>query len=249
MKKIVFLLLLLQIVSAGSSQNSRERFLRLNAAPVTREKVNTAQHIRDVIGKYPSHWDNIIDIISVKLEGKVKDKEISAEGSDLTLTEDQKNILDDCEQGTVVTIRISFRWKDTTTALGDYGKVQQMNEYRVAIVPEVEAEFAGGLTSLSQYLEDNVYKKARDLKGVKKLWAHEGEFTIDEEGSVVNDKIFTRSENPGIDQLYRDAIRNMPRWTPARAADGVRVKQVFRFSLPVPGEKEAYTGTNRKSGC
>jgi len=61
------------------------------------------------------------------------------------------------------------------------------------------------------------------------------EFAIDEKGQIVDAQIF---ENPyqtfkhkATEEVMLEAICNMPNWTPAQYANGMRVKQEFVLTV------------------
>jgi TonB family protein len=82
--------------------------------------------------------------------------------------------------------------------------------------PQLPATFPGGMTALREYLDNNVTKRitfTQDDTGVlRKCFA---KFTIDKNGNVDSVSIVKTSNILRLDSLFIDAIKKMPKWTPA----------------------------------
>jgi TonB family protein len=106
-------------------------------------------------------------------------------------------------------------------------------QYSITIVPAMEAEFPGGFKQISTYLNDNFFNKITQKGNTDKIRQTSLKFTINEEGKVVNSKIFNTSSDVKIDQLLLEAINKMPKWKPAKNSKGIKVKQ--EFMIPFGG--------------
>ena len=247
MKKILFVLFALPCCY-GFSQTAREIFSKRTAAAVHREQLLGASTVKQIIPDCPAHWDQTIDIVYVYISGYKNGNELRASADGETLSDKQKEILKNSDLGTIVEVEIWFRWKDSTTALGDYGKIQKMNEYRLAVVPEIEAEYPGGKEEVSKYLEENILPKVQTLGEEKQITLVQGFFTIDENGKLSDLNFPGQAHASDCDRVLKDALKNMPDWTPAKNANGSHIKQVFNFSFYVPQKRNSPMGLNR-SGC
>ena len=196
--------------------------------PLKKEKLVNAETMSDLINGYPESW--ITDYISAEVTTTNNGNVMSAKGTNGMLTPEQKNILAMADAGTEVTIDVAYRYKNSAI---DQIDVHNMN-YKATLVPEIEAEFAGGKEVMNNYLKENVTDKISDAD-VKKIAPALVTFTIDENGDITNAQVDISSGNPKIDKLLLKTINKMPKWKPAVNADGKNVKQDFQFSVGVPG--------------
>ena len=56
-------------------------------------------------------------------------------------------------------------------------------------------------------------------------------FIIDEEGQVVEPRVFWPSDTEGVDDMVLGALCNMPKWIPAQYSNGKKVSQQFAFTV------------------
>ena len=56
-------------------------------------------------------------------------------------------------------------------------------------------------------------------------------FAINEAGEIVNAKISRSSGDSKTDKLLLETIYKMPKWKPAKNSKGIKVKQIFEFSV------------------
>ena len=229
MKKNLITLALSILFLNGFSQDSRFIITGKFVPPSKKDKLNEAKIIHDIIPNCPTHWDSIIDFVSINIMAICNGQIRSAESYNKSLTFDQKNILNAADNGTDIVIKIKFRWQDTSFAIGDNGKIQEMNEFKFTVVPQTEAEYPGGFKALTNYLKENIMNKISETYPSKQIpWAM-AKFTVNEEGEIVDAKISTPSKDPKIDQLLLDALSKMPKWIPAEDSKGLKVKQEFTF--------------------
>lgn len=202
------------------------------AAIVKKEKLKEAQLMRDVIPAYYSpYWNTLMDRVSVEMSATCNGKALVVVSKNDTLNADQKNILSTADQGTEILIKIRFKLKNTVTKNSDaYDKIEEL-EYALTSGPDVEAQFPGGDSRISSYLEESVFKRVSETITADKLSQVAVAFSINEEGKAVHVKIYRSSANPEIDKLVLDAIANMPAWSPAENSKGKKIKQNFIFSL------------------
>lgn len=229
MKKNIIILLLSLFYITGFSQNARYAFSGKFVPSSMKDKLNDAKLISDVIPDCPSHWKKTIDIVSVNIMAICHGQIRSSEGTNERLTEEQKNILNKADMGTDISIKLKFKWRDTLSAVADHGKIQEMNEYRVTVIPETEAEYPGGYMKLTNYLKENIMNTISATYPTNQLPWVTAIFTVNEEGEIVDAKISKPSKDPEVDKTVLDAISKMPKWKPAENSKGIKVKQEFTF--------------------
>ena len=100
-------------------------------------------------------------------------------------------------------------------------------------VPEVNAEYPGGLKQMTKYLKENVTDKIIGTTTEEHLGKTIAKFIIDENGKVTNAAILKSSTDAKIDKLFLDAIKNMPTWKPAENPKGEKTKQEFHIPLNI----------------
>jgi TonB family protein len=195
---------------------------------VKKETLSDANVLADIIEGYPVNW--IEDYISVEIVATVDGKIIHEVGADDSLNMEQKNLLKEADLATGVVVTVKYNYKNT---LINYIEPREM-QVKMAVVPEIEAEYAGGYKPMIQYLKENslptlLETTSQKFEPVMVL------FTINEEGKITNVKLSNSSGNPKIDTLYIETITKMPNWKPAKDAKGNKVKQDFEFSVGLGG--------------
>jgi hypothetical protein len=241
--KTILTLALSLILLNGISQNSRDVFAGRCIPPVNNETLKNARSISDIIPNCPTHWNEIIDIVSIKILTVCDGEARLSESKSGKMTRDQSAILSHADLGTEISIHIEFKWKDVNSAVAENGSIQKMNEFRLAVVPETEAQYPGGSKELKQYLENNISNKVpvpnKDKPFVPGATAM---FTVNEDGGISDVKILSKpSSDPQVDKLLIDALNKMPKWKPALNAKGEKVKQEFKYGI--------HSATYKTGGC
>lgn len=258
MKNNLITLLLLLAFFSGFSQTSKYEYQGRPNPSVKKEKLIEAQFITDIspelwrelrlthndrfeleqrrkIFYSPGYNINIqgIDYVSVEISVNTNGTDLTFESASDKLNIEQKNILNNADLGTDIHIKIKFRYKKQEyDNLGSDNKIVE-GELAVTVVPETEAKYPGGFKQLTEYLIENVINKISGTNYSEKLQQAIVKFTINEEGQVVNTKLFRTSTDPTANKLLLDAINKMPKWKPAENAKGIKVKQ--EFSIPFGG--------------
>jgi TonB family protein len=149
-----------------------------------------------------------------------------ATGANDILTPEQLNILQSASLGTEIVVHIQYQFlNDITHQIED----RSIN-YSTTIVPETEAEFPGGDQQLRQYFQGNAIDKLSEESSAS-LQQTVVRFTVDEQGDIANTQVVQSSGDAEIDEMFLDAINNMPEWKPAQDAQGIAVRQDFQFSV------------------
>ncbi|HXB13317.1 MAG TPA: hypothetical protein VNZ45_15125 [Bacteroidia bacterium] len=177
-------------------------------------------------------YSKIMDYVAIEITATCNGKTISAENTGEALTNEQKNILNTADLGTDISIKIKFKYKEwAIDSHHDIANKIKEGDYKVTVVPGTEAEYPGGFQQMSKYFTENVLNKLSGANEREKFTDASLDFSINEEGQIVETKISSTSNDLKIDKLILDAANKMPKWTPAKNAKGVKVKQVFSIQF------------------
>lgn len=229
MKTTIISLLFILIWVTGNSQNLNYNVHARYDHPITKEKLEMAKTMADLIPYYPSSW--IKGYNSVELTVTGNGKTISATGTNENLTAEQAQMLASLDLGSEIVINISYQSENFLTHETENGQMH----YSATVVPEVEARFPNGYEQLTEYIK---------LHGIDQISADYSKdiqqaiirFTINEDGDIEDAHISKTSGNMDIDRLLLETVNNMPAWNPASDANGNKVKQ--EFELTVSGGNE-----------
>jgi len=112
---------------------------------ITKEKLSNANSIADLIENYPNNW--IKDYNSVNISTILNNKTITAKGSNASLTQEQKELLDKASE---LLITVHYQKKNYNDQLEN----REMN-VSLIVTPKIEAEYVGGYEKMITYLEEN----------------------------------------------------------------------------------------------
>ncbi len=98
-------------------------------------------------------------------------------------------------------------------------------------VPEIMAEYPGGVKQLQKYILTNVLDKLTTSQITNNIGTIAVKFFIDENGKTSSPELIKKSSDPAINKLVIDAINKMPLWKPAENPAGRKVKQAFSFPI------------------
>jgi hypothetical protein len=229
MKNVLSILFVLFLFFAGSAQHSRDAFFMSVTPAITKEKLAAAVNAFDFAPVLPGHLNSVVDIVSVDITAINKGSQKSSAGKDAILTADQVTLLQNADLYSEIEMKIWFRWKDTSAAQC-YRGLHHIGDIRYVVVPQKEAEFPGGYSTLKNYVEQNITSKIRGLTSKKEIPSMEATFTVDENGKITEVKVSGKKPSPEAESLILDAINRMPDWDPAQDSNGTRIKQVFTFN-------------------
>lgn len=152
-------------------------------------------------------------------------KTISAQSTSDKLTIQQKEIINAAAPGTEINVTIKYKYKDQSKdSWGSRDKIVK-GSTTVTVVPEKEAQFAGGRKQFSAYFKENVINKITARDASDKIYQAVVKFTVNEEGQILNSRLARTSTDKHIDYLLMDALKKMPAWKPAEDSKGVRIRQ------------------------
>lgn len=96
---------------------------------VSREQIQKAQSISDIISGYPvNEYANILNYVSITILAVNMGELKSAENTNVTFTDEQKQILNAVDSGTTIGVEIKFKYKDPHfDDLGSNRKIKEMS--------------------------------------------------------------------------------------------------------------------------
>ena len=203
--------------------NTRRNGQRMYSRTITEQTLESAELIGDLIENYPASW--IKDYRSVDIEFSMDDKKILLSSPNDTLTQEQKKALRSLKTTSGVAIKVNYNKKNYNDKL----EKRQMNVSMV-VTPEVEAEYEGGYAAMINYLKVNSQDEIA-AKNFTLLPQPTINFVVNEDGLTENIKLINTSRDKEIDRLLVKLIKEMPKWEPAKNANGENVKQEFVFNV------------------
>ena len=195
-------------------------------ARITKEKLNKAKSIIDILPKEGTEFMEIYENVVVTILGEAD--EIKALGNDEILNDKQLNLLKSADYSTDFYITANCKRRNENGELYGYDLV-----YYMTIIPEQEAEFAGGKEALVKYLRGNS-KVVTSIITKDKLKPGRFNFTVTKAGTVENVELSSTSGYSGVDEHLVELIENMPKkWQAATNEKGEKVNQelIFFFGL------------------
>lgn len=191
---------------------------------VTKTALRNATSLSDFIKDYPSNW--IENYVSVELKATENGKSTTVRGANAALTAEQKKLLSTIGINSKLEVNVNYHRKNTVNNNTDL----HTSRLVMSVVPETEAQFAGGEIKLNDYIKKNVVDKI-DEDIIPLLGNGKFQFTIDETGKTVNPKMISSTGDAKTDRLIIHALNQMPAWTPAMNETNNKVSQQFEFSL------------------
>ena len=230
MKHSILTLFLIFLFSSCFSQEVNYEVRGIYARSVTKESFRSARLMSDVISGYPIHW--ITGYTSVEISATCGGKALKAVSANDTLTAAQINLLHTVDLASTIDIRVKYSYKVPVTGITENNTMH----VSMTIVPETEAEYAGGYEKLIRYL------KVKSLHHISASTFREFQqvsvkFTVNEEGKIINAKVTDTFGDTQMDALLLKIVEEMPNWKPAANAKGIKVKQEFVLNV------------GRKGGC
>lgn len=185
---------------------------------------------RNTYFRVKENYEKIMDYVFIEISATHLGKTLTYANTTDALTTEQKNILNSADFGTDIYIKIRFKYKSWTN-VSDHTTKEA--EYRVTVIPEIEAVYPGGNNELTIYLTKNIFDKISEKSTAKKIQNAIVTFNINEDGEPVDAKLIQTSKDQKIDQLILDAIHKMPKWTTAKNSDGTIVQE--KITIPFGG--------------
>ena len=224
MKISFFSLLLLLPPVYGFSQDLSYDIYSANTNSITKVKLIGAMTFADICSGYPVNW--IKEYISAEISTSSDSEIIKAESKNDVLSTDQMSILDNARIGTIITIDVKYKSRNSVTNIVE---THNLN-FTTTVVPEKEAEYSEGYEQLLKFIKENAINKISESDS-KQMQQGKLKFIVDADGVIRDATLLISSSNPEIDKLLLDTIMNMPKWKPAETENGTKVKQVFEFKI------------------
>jgi len=197
-------------------------------ATITKEKLNKATSILDIIPKEAKNWwDTSFQTVTVSVIQEGND--IHETGNNKVLNVAQIKLLNTTDYST--NFYINARGNNIQF---DTGRVENY-AYYFTITPEKEATYINGHNVLINYLKENSKEKTDIIKG-DKLKPGKVNFTVSKTGLIKSIKLSSTSGYPSIDKLLIELITKIPgEWEPAENYKGEKVDQEFTFFFGLMG--------------
>lgn len=246
MKKNLISLLLLLVFSNAFSQNFIKTYTGRISNNIKREKLSEIHLMSELIDPaslVPNYhllqeWNKVIEVVTVKITTVKNGSDISFESNSDVLSPEQKAGLNEADLGSFVLLQVSYYEKDQVSS--SKGPNASMTDIKLLsknfvfkLVPEIEAEFPGGIGKMGNYLYQNYTKRIEasgpSIKDPKPAVS----FIIDEKGEMLDLKLFKSCSDTMIDQFLLDAFKSMPKWQAAQNTKGEKVKQNFVLFYPL----------------
>ncbi len=193
------------------------------ALSISRQEAVSAQRLSDVNRQFKPSW--VKEYYSVEITTIHKGESRIAASKNDVLTAEQKDHLLTADAAEPISVSIDYLPENNLQK-----NMAKTMHFDFSVNPDNDALFLAGKTALYKYLKQEAIDKitmshtlSKDLAAIT--------FTINENGSVIDAHIFETSKQTAIDQILLEAICNMPNWSPAMYANGLKVKQAFALTV------------------
>lgn len=190
--------------------------------PITQEKLSNARTLSDINAGYASSWIN--DYVSVEIVSTSKGNERKVMGTNDQLNPEQRRLIAMADVGANIDVEVKYKYKNTVNANVD---IRTAN-FTVTLIPDVEAEYPGGLFQLKKELKDQGIDKIVETF-IKTRNQAVVSFTVSENGEATNAQMTLSSDDEKIDHILLELVNKMSKWKPAENAKGEKVKQEFEL--------------------
>lgn len=221
MKTSLILSTALLLCISGFSQDLNYDVRGIYARAIKQEKLHAPKQLSDLIEGYPVNW--IDSYASVEISASCHGKERKAKSINDSLSPEQQQILQTADLASKIIISVNYSYQVPVTRVVEHNTMH----IEMTVVPQSEAQYAGGHEKLMQYLKDNSFQiPVTTSKELQQLIIR---FTINEQGKVSHPKIKRSFGDKETDQHFLKLIQNMPDWKAAENPEGIKVKQEFEF--------------------
>lgn len=233
-KKIILFFFTATVYQLVFSQDSSNFELKAeintvyNSIHVTNQELTEAKTLIDLNSRYKSSW--VKKYISVEISAIQKGQLKTEKAPNDKITPKQRKLISSADLGSEIIVKVNYVPENNLQE----NEPKEM-EFSFVIEPDFQAEFPGGKEALKKYLHKETIEKITD-GSIKRYNLSAVTFTIDENGAVIDAKIFdtslmTGAKDEKTDKILLEAICNMPRWKPATYANGAKIKQNFALSV------------------
>ena len=186
---------------------------------LTKDQLNSLSSIPELNRFYKPSW--IQEYLSTAIKASVNGTMTISLGESEMLTEDQIRLIKSVDTGSEISVDIKYIPENNL-------KVNEARDihFSFTIEPEVNARYPIKEKGLTDFIQSEGLNqiKADSFDGFDITVV---QFTIDEEGQVTDPFIFWSSEDESTDSVLLNTICKMPKWDPAKYANGHRIKQDY----------------------
>lgn len=177
------------------------------------------------------NYNKLMDFVQIEISAKNKGKIVKARSTGEALTKEQKNILMNVDLGSDVVVTIDFKYKIQFDKYFENTKELKHGEYKVTIVPSIEAEYIGGFKKFSLDFNEKLVTKNLKPHEIEKIRQSKITFEVNEKGKAYEVFLLKTSGDKKLDADILKAIKGMAEWKPAIDIHGKRVNQQFSISF------------------
>ncbi len=234
MKNIFSCLALLFIAAIGYSQNGLSLSVDTQLGVIIRNGdhafksitplgIQNVKTLSDLKEGFPDSWIESYESVIIRLTSN--GKLFSVQNKAHELSADQKVMLGKASYGDEISVSVTYYSNNTSAT-----KEPKTISFAYVVIPEYPASCDGGYEGMERYLTSKTLKDLSfaEQELIKNI---EAKFTIDNTGAATNVSLTKSSNNERLDKMIKHALNSMPKWAPARSADGNNVSQDFMFSI------------------
>ena len=226
MKNILLIISFILLSISANAQMLNFNVSGMYKKSLPNESIHQAKLLSDINPGYPKSWLSESDYISTEMKITRDGESFIAKGKNENLSPHQLQILGKAGLGDDVEITVKYNKENAATK----ERESRTMNYVMTVMPDVEAEYVGGVDSLREYIKSNAIDKIRDLNG-KEVESAVVRFTVDEKGHIVHITMNESSSDERVDAILQNALNAMPHWKPAHTANGKKVQQDFELRV------------------
>lgn len=223
---ILTLLLVVGLMSPSIAQEAYDFDYKINTTHdgrvVNQQDIADAETIDDLITLYKPEWVKeykSVDIVTIQ-DGN----QVVVSGQDNRLSQVQKFAMQSIDANSEIKIVVNYLPNNNLKS----NPVRNM-DFSIHVAPDMEATFPGGESKLKSYLEKKAIKSVNGDIPQHQLAAVK--FSVESDGSISNVSLHDPTTKTSVADVILNAIKEMPKWTPASYDNGLKVRQDFVLSV------------------
>lgn len=218
-------LLSMGCVFTGLAQNELKFEISklLPALSIQENELSEVSTLTDLDKRYPSSW--VKEYKSVEISAFKNGTKTKAFGKSDVLNDAQKELIRSADLSRGIEVRVMYLPENSL----ENNSVKQ-HDFKVSVMPDKNAFYGEGTEKMIQFFRNNCMANVGsgsftgyDLTAIK--------FTVTEQGHVANVEVALPSEDEKIVEMLVAAISKMPKWTPAKYSNGLKVAQDFVLTI------------------
>lgn len=182
-----------------------------------------ASKVEDLHRQYKDSW--VKEYLHVDISAVVDGRHIMYTSKNQILTEDQKKLMWDADRGTEIDVVVNYIPENTLK----HNEPKKF-DFSFIVNPEKDASFKGGQDKLRQTIKKDLIDAA-SWESLNQYQLAVVKFVVDEDGQIIEPKIFWSSDDDETDAKMIDFVCNMPEWEPAQYDTGKRVAQEYALTI------------------